>query len=210
MYPKLLDYLEEARSQFDIITSERKHQLLQLADYIGDALAEGRMVNLTFICTHNSRRSHMGQLWLQVAVVRYGLGEFIRTFSGGTEATAFNPRAVATLRRAGFQIEDPGGDNPHYQVRHSDELPPIVCFSKKYDHPANPSQNFAAVMTCSDADQECPFIPGAAFRIPITYEDPKQADGTPEESARYDERSRQIAREMLFVMSEVKRKRSGM
>lgn len=205
MYPKLLNYLEDARSQFDIISSDRKYQLIQLADYIVDALAEGREVNLTFICTHNSRRSHMGQLWLQAAAVRYGMGDVIHTFSGGTEATAFNPRAVAALRRAGFQIEDPGGDNPPYQVRLSVELPPIVCFSKKYDHPANPSRHFAAVMTCSDADEECPFIPGAEFRIPITYEDPKQADGTSEETARYDERSRQIAREMLFVMSEVKR-----
>ena len=58
-------------------------------------------------------------------------------------------------------------------------------------------------MTCSDTDQNCPFIPGASLRIPITYEDPKEADGTDYESVRYDERCKQIATEMFYLMSQV-------
>jgi arsenate reductase (thioredoxin) len=58
-------------------------------------------------------------------------------------------------------------------------------------------------MTCDEADQDCPFVKGAALRISLPYEDPKVADGTPEEAARYDARSRQIATEMLYLFSKV-------
>ena len=55
-------------------------------------------------------------------------------------------------------------------------------------------------MTCSDADENCPFIPGAEMRLPLTYEDPKEADDKPEERAVYDERVRQIGREIFYAM----------
>jgi arsenate reductase len=58
-------------------------------------------------------------------------------------------------------------------------------------------------MTCTHADENCPFIPGAT-RISLPYEDPKAFDGTPEEEAIYAERCRQIARELLFAFSQVK------
>lgn len=202
MYPELLDYVEGLQGQLSAIPADRKDQLLKLAGYIEDKLNSGAEVNLTFICTHNSRRSHMAQLWMHVAAEYYG--KAIHTYSGGTEATTFNPRAVSAMRKAGFHIENQGGENPAYEVRISDDYPPMICFSKTFDHPANPVKEFAAVMTCSDADEECPFVPGAEFRIPITYEDPKASDGTENESAIYEERSRQIAGEMLFVISMVK------
>jgi hypothetical protein len=66
-----------------------------------------------------------------------------------------------------------------------------------------PQQNFAAVMTCSHADASCPLVMGASVRVAIPYEDPKAADGTPEETALYDARSKQIATEMLFLFSRV-------
>jgi len=42
---------------------------------------------------------------------------------------------------------------------------------------------------------------GSDKRIPITYEDPKKSDGTPQQSETYLERSLQIATEMKFVFS---------
>ncbi len=60
-------------------------------------------------------------------------------------------------------------------------------------------------MTCSDADENCPFIPGAEFRLPLTYEDPKEADDTPYEESRYDERVRQIGVEMMYVFQQLKK-----
>ena len=58
-------------------------------------------------------------------------------------------------------------------------------------------------MTCSEADEACPVVLGAALRIPIRYEDPKIYDGTHEESTAYDARCLQIATEMLYLFSRV-------
>ena len=196
MYPKLTQYIQTLLSGMDGIAPTRKQMLQKLAREIKPGLG------LTFICTHNSRRSHFGQIWAAVAAAWYGVN--VKTYSGGTEATAFNPRAVAALERIGFRIENPGGENPVYRVFFSQNEPALKCFSKVYDHPTNPAENFAAVMTCSEADENCPFIPGATLRVPLTYEDPKIADGTPEEAARYDERCRQIATELFFLFSQVK------
>jgi arsenate reductase len=146
----------------------------------------------------------MSQVWAQTAAAYYGLR--VETFSGGTEATAFNPRAVAALKRAGFEIAEPGAqNNPHYEVQFLASGEPVTCFSKVYSDPPNPARDFCAVMVCSDADKNCPSVAGAALRVPLHFEDPKSADNTPAEAARYDERCAQIAREMLFVFSRVDR-----
>ncbi|WP_253930624.1 hypothetical protein [Lewinella sp. W8] len=139
-------------------------------------------------------------IWAAVAAAVYGV-EGVCTYSGGTEATAFNPRAVTALRSVGFRIPPAAGDNPTYRVSFSADHQPLVCFSKVYDHPDNPDRDFAAIMTCAEADDNCPFIPGASFRLPLTYEDPKVADGTAEEASKYLERTRQIGREILYVFS---------
>ena len=192
LFPELTTLVTSLRAEATLIPEERKEVLRQLRAYAQSGGA------LNFICTHNSRRSHLGMIW--AAVAAHLSGRTIQTFSGGTEATALNPRMVAALRRAGFRVENPGGENPHYQIYFSDEETPLVCFSKRFDDPVNPTAGFAAVMTCSDADENCPFIPGAEVRIPLTYEDPKVADDTPEEAERYDERLRQIGRELIWAL----------
>lgn len=204
-----MNHFQPRQHDFNQIPDERQKQLKKLAQFVHKKIKAGEEAQLIFICTHNSRRSHMGQLWASVAADYYGL-QYVRTFSGGTEATAFNPRAVAALERAGFVIEKTSeGDNPHYRVANAFNGPTQEVFSKKYDDPANPQENFAAIMTCSQADQDCPLVPGAALRISIPYEDPKEADGTPEEAARYDERSKQIATEMFYVADYVKKATAG-
>ena len=190
--------IEQLRSELELITPERKQLLQQFADYIrsnkqGD-------IHLNFICTHNSRRSHLAMIWAAVAADVFALPQ-VHTYSGGTEATAFNPRAVAALERAGFQVGNPGGDNPHYLIAYSVTRRPLECWSKTWDDPMNPARNFAAIMTCSDADENCPFIPGVNLRLALTYEDPKVADDTPAEVQKYDERLRQIGREILYAFS---------
>lgn len=207
-YPSLRSYISAFLPEIEHISAPRKKQLQKVSQYIAAKIKNGDSVLLTFICTHNSRRSHFGQIWAAAAAAWYGLKN-VDTFSGGTEATAFNPRAVAAAVRAGFSIKNPGGDNPHYEVSFAEERPTLVCFSKTYDDPFNPQRDFAAIMTCADADENCPFIPGAELRIPITYEDPKAADGTSEEGARYDERSRQIGMEMFYLFSQAKEKVLG-
>ena len=201
-YPALAQYLQNAHLRFDKIPSDRKTDLAKVAAYVRERLAKSEPARLTFICTHNSRRSHLSQIWAQVAAEYYGLAG-VETFSGGTEATAFNPRAVAAMQRCGLKIvaEDATVANPRYIVTGSDSPTPQVCFSKAYSDPPNPSSGYCAVMTCSQADEACPLVMGCDLRIPIRYEDPKVADDTEFEAQRYDERSAQICCEMLYMMS---------
>lgn len=204
LMPTLQEYVKQRAGEFDQVPAERREELQQLAEYVREQVEAGKPARLTFICTHNSRRSHFAQVWAQTAAAHYGVGG-VETYSGGTEATAFNPRAVAALKRAGFTIPDPGeGANPHYKVSFSRDADPLDCFSKVYNQRPNPSGDFCAVMTCSEADRNCPLVEGSARRVAIPYEDPKAFDGTAEETAKYDERCRQIAREMLYVFSRVK------
>ena len=181
------------------ISDHRKDLLKPLQEYLSFKIKQKTTVNLNFICTHNSRRSQLAQVWAKV------IGEFychdINTFSGGIEITACNKRTISSLSRTGFEVTNPGGENPHYELKFHPNKPPISLFSKVYDDPPNPKTNFAAVMTCTHADKNCPFIAGAEKRISLPYEDPKEYDDTDEEANVYDQRSIQIAREMKFVFS---------
>jgi len=202
MFIELENYIEKVKSDFNQIPSTRKEKLREVAVYIRSASEKGVIPKLNFICTHNSRRSHLAQVWAATAARYYGIKD-IETYSGGTEATGFNPRAVAAVERAGFKVENPGGDNPKYKISFDEESAPMICFSKKFDDEFNPNKNFAAIMTCSDADENCPFVAGADFRKPITYRDPKESDGSDQEKETYDERCFQIAREMFYMVSQV-------
>lgn len=202
--PRLDRYIQSLEREIVTIGSERRTVLKTIANYIREKRGNGEKARLTFICTHNSRRSHIAQLWTSALSCHLGLGGAINSFSGGTEVTAFNPRAVEAMRRAGFDIDDPGGDNPVYRVLNAAEEAPQQCFSKRYDHPENPAEGFAAIMVCSDADENCPFIPGAELRIALPYLDPKTADGTPAEQRAYDIRCRQIAAEIYWMLMHVK------
>lgn len=174
---------------------------MELRAFVDENARDGKTTRMIFICTHNSRRSHMAQLWAAAAAYYYGV-RGIYVFSGGTEATAFNERAVSAMRKLGFDINQISqGDNPEYEVRFSHNTPVLKVFSKKYDDPLNPARDFAAVMTCSQADAHCPVVAGAVKRIAITYDDPKDFDGTSQEDAAYRDRALQIGREMLFAFS---------
>lgn len=199
----LESYVKDRLSEENLISEGRKEELNALAQFVATARDTGE-AKLIFICTHNSRRSHFSQVWSQLAAHHFGMDSAVSTFSGGTEATAFNERSVAALRRAGFDIHPASfGENPKYAVGYALDRKPMVCYSKKYnDHDENPSSGFAAVMTCSDADEKCPIVYGAEARFSTPYVDPKVSDGSAEEGATYDERCAQIAREMLYMMGQ--------
>lgn len=200
MHLKIKHYLDDLKSQFDSIPAERKDILAKIATYISSKKEQGKPINLVYICTHNSRRSHFGQLWAKAVADYYGI-EDVNTFSGGTEGTAFNRNAIDALLRAGFEIKQiTDSENPIYHVSHN-EGEPSVCFSKVYDASQNPLSEFAAIMTCSDAEENCPFIPGVELRIATTYDDPKEFDNTPMQDSKYDERCKQIALETLYAFS---------
>lgn len=200
---KLEILIKELITKFDEISSERKLLLENFANYIELKLSNKEKINLNFICTHNSRRSHMCQIWAQTAAEYYGIAS-VYCFSGGTEATAFNPRAVEAARNAGFIIESESeSNNPIYLVHFSNNKDPLKCFSKIYNDDFNPHEKFAAIMTCNNADENCPIVFGSEARFPIRYDDPKEFDDTELESEKYKERFEQIGIEMIYVFSQI-------
>jgi hypothetical protein len=205
LLPSLRPYVSEVANGLAAVPAERKLVLGEIAASIAARLETGADANLTFICAHNSRRSHMSQIWAQTAAYYYGLNK-VNAYSGGTEATACNCRTVTAMRRAGFDIKDATtGDNPLYLVRYADDRPAIHAYSKLYYADANPKRDFIALMTCSSADKTCPEVKGAIARFAIHYADPRLCDDTPTETIAYNERCREIAREMFYLMSEVRR-----
>jgi len=202
LYPKIKTYCDSLPQLFEEIGEKHHDSLNKIAEYIQKKINNNGAASLVVICTHNSRRSHFGQIWLQVAATYYGIKN-IKTYSGGTEATAFHPNAVAALERVGFEIEKEGESNPKYKVAFAENEPAQVMFSKKFDDSPNPNSAFSAIMVCSEADANCPFVPGTELRISLPFEDPKEFDGTSLEAAKYDERCRQIASEMFYVMSQI-------
>lgn len=199
MIPQVKTYFESLNPAE--VPAERQVVLQPLVDFIKAKIEAQQPINLTFICTHNSRRSHLGQVWAQVAAAYFGV-EDIHCFSGGTETTACNPRTIGAFERTGLKVtKATESDNPVYEISFDDSTKPVIAFSKVYDQAPNPSSSFAAIMTCDHAEANCPYIPGAEKRLPIMYIDPKVSDDTPEETATYDARCRQIATEMKWVFA---------
>lgn len=181
------------------ISPVRRAALQPLVEYMGKQIKKEATVQLNFICTHNSRRSHLTQVWAQAMATHFGLPG-VYCYSGGTKATALFPLTAQVLRDSGFSATAISpGKNPVYAIRYATALPPLIGFSKAYDHPFNPKRDFAAVITCAKADTDCPIVHGAEARISLPYEDPKLYDSTPKAAEKYAERSRQIAAEMWYV-----------
>ena len=197
--------ISQITQELDQIPAERQEALKKVAHFIRSKVQAKEEPQLTFICTHNSRRSHLSQIWAQTAAAYYDVPG-VKTFSGGTEATACNERTVACLKRAGFDITNstPDQKNPVYLVRYSPAAEPIRAFSKVYSGEGNPTSDFVALMTCDSADKSCPVVMGSSLRVAIPYVDPKVSDGSDKEAATYDERCRQIAREMFFLMRQAR------
>ncbi|HET8858776.1 protein-tyrosine-phosphatase [Marivirga sp.] len=196
-----MDYIEKLDP--NSIPDERREVLKPFIDYLQEKVDSGKDISLNFICTHNSRRSHLSQIWAQAMSEYFKLNQ-ITCYSGGTASTSVYPMILQVLEEAGFEsIQLSKEENPVIAVKYDSDRHPIIAFSKTYDHPFNPTIGFAALMTCSDADENCPFIPGTEKRISLNYEDPKSFDDSPLKHQKYKERSQQIATEMLYVFSKV-------
>ena len=201
----LFDKIEKTISTLNVqsITNERKEILHPLIDFIKTKTNDSKEIRLNFICTHNSRRSHLAQVWAQT-IAHYFNIKNVFCYSAGTEATALFPMIIKTLQNSGFKItKESENKNPIYTISFSKNEPPIVGFSKTLDTSFNPTSAFAAIMTCDAANEACPIVLGAEKRIPITFEDPKAFDNTPQQVEKYNERSIQIATEMYYIFSQI-------
>ncbi len=187
------------------IASARKQTLQPLIKFIQQKIDKNLPIRINFVCTHNSRRSHLAQIWAQTMAYYFNINN-VFCYSAGTEATAIFPMIIETLQNTGFHISGLSNNtNPIYAIKYAPDEPAIVGFSKTLKHLFNPTSEFAAVMTCSDADKECPIIEGAEQRIAVTYNDPKIFDNTSEQQQKYHERSVQIASEMYYVFSQIRK-----
>lgn len=192
-----ISYLESVH-----LSDDRRRMLMPLIQYIRSGMEKRTSIRLHFICTHNSRRSQLAQVWMDTLTTYYGI-DGLSSYSGGTEVTAVFPAVIKSLEESGFRIvKGTEEKNPIFEIYHSEGADPIFLFSKKYNDPVNPSTNFGAIMTCSEADRDCPIIPGADVRISIPYSDPKKFDETTVRDLKYKERSHQIAAEMSYVLRE--------
>ncbi|QQS96799.1 arsenate-mycothiol transferase ArsC [Sphingobacterium spiritivorum] len=202
MYPELYSTIQHVEKNL-LITDAAKSRLQTLIDYVQQQVNHQQQIDLHFICTHNSRRSQLAQIWAQTAAAYYRI-QNVCCYSGGTETTALYAKVIAILRKQGFQVyKITDGNNPVYAVKYNANALPVIGFSKTYDNPFNPSSAFAAVMTCSQADSGCPFIAGAEKRIPLPYDDPKLADSSDQQDEVYEECSLKIASDILYVFSKI-------
>ncbi|AYZ13216.1 protein-tyrosine-phosphatase [Chryseobacterium arthrosphaerae] len=201
MNPKISEYIKVL--SVDTISEERIAILDSFVNYIQSKVKVDLKIRLNFICTHNSRRSHLSQVWAQTMACHFNIRN-VHCYSGGTEATAMFPKVAEILNNQGFQIQKLSETaNPVYAVKYARNQPAVICFSKEYDNGFNPENEFAAIMSCSNADGGCPSVLGAEARFSIQYDDPKVSDNTPEQTQIYSDRSLQIATEMFYVFSRI-------
>ena len=108
-----------------------------------------------FLCTHNSARSQMAE-----GLLRHLAGDRFEAMSAGTDATHVRPLAIRAMGEIGVDISE----------QESKTL-------DRYLH-----EPFDYVITvCDDANEACPFFPGAQSRLHWSFEDPSKAEGTEEE-----------------------------
>ena len=217
LLPRVRDHAAFLTTSFDMIDAEHRTSSAVLADWIVKNYQPGQHLDVTVVCTANSRRSLFGATMGNIAADYYGIPE-IRFHSGGTAASAINARAVACLKAIGVEIEPTGKEAPRGEPQDEEpdfcgsmgkaarELPPAEAneFSKVYTDPANPQGGFAALVVCAEADTACPIVRGADVRISMPFLDAKMYDDGSYEAAKYAERRDDIGRFMLSVMLQAK------
>ena len=108
-----------------------------------------------FLCTHNSARSQMAE-----GLLRHLATDRFEAMSAGTEATRVRPLAVRAMDEIGIDIS---GQRSKTLDRYLQE---------PFDY---------VITVCDDANEACPFFPGAVHRLHWSFEDPSKAEGTDEE-----------------------------
>ena len=133
--------------------------------------AEAERSRVLFLCTHNSARSQMAE-----GLVRHLAGDRFEAYSAGTEATHVRPLAVRAMDEIGIDIS---GQESKTLNRYLGE---------PFDY---------VITVCDEANEACPFFPGAKNRLHWSFEDPAQATGSEEERLGVFRRTREAIRERI-------------
>ena len=127
-------------------------------------MAEERVYNVLFLCTHNSARSVMAECILN----REGKGRF-RAFSAGSQPSGrINPHVQALLERLGHPVSG--------------------LRSKNWDEfavPGAPVMDFVFTVCDNAAGEVCPVWPGHPATAHWGFPDPSGAQGTDAEKAAF-------------------------
>ncbi len=134
------------------------------------AEAEER-ARVLFLCTHNSARSQMAE-----GLLRDLAGDRFEVHSAGTEATHVRPLAIRAMDEVGVDIT---GQESKTLERYLEE-------------PFN-----YVITVCDDANEACPYFPGAKNRLHWSLEDPSRAEGSEEERLAVFRRVRDEIREHI-------------
>ncbi len=119
------------------------------------AAEQRERAKVLFLCTHNSARSQMAE-----GLLRHLAGDRYEAHSAGTEATQVRPLAIRAMDEIGVDIS---GQESKTLERYLGET---------FDH---------VITVCDDANEACPFFPGARNRLHWSFEDPSRAEGSEEE-----------------------------
>ena len=201
MFKPIEQLIRKMATEEENISKARKNALAHLADTLVDKHKK-ESFPLIFICTHNSRRSIVAEVWASVLADHYQLP--VKAYSGGTEVTAVHQNTLDCLGNIGFRIvKQNNRQNPKVQIKYGADQQ-LITFSKLFDDEVNPQQNFSAIMLCDNAAENCPFIPNALQRVNLTFPDPKQFDDTEMVSEKYNDGCMQIGSELHFLFRSLK------
>lgn len=203
IYPVILPFINEITGKFHEIPEPRASMLNKGSEYIRIQRHKNKVVNLLFVCTHNSRRSQFGEIAATLAAAYYNLPK-LNSYSAGTEITAFHPNAINALNETGFQINSNKSSviNPVYSVKFGEHFV-NNCYSKHINDPIIPKENLLAIYTCSEVETACPVIVGAQSHLSLPYPDPKISDGSGHELETYGNTFRNICLEIFYMLSKV-------
>jgi len=132
------------------------------------------MVKILFLCTENACRSQMAE-----GLVNHYLAGKAQAFSAGVKPGQVNPNAIRVMAELGIDIS-------------LQRSKPVSEFE---------GQQFDLVITvCDRAKEQCPFFPGAARMLHVSFTDPGQAKGTEDEILAVFRRVRDEMREKLIPL----------
>lgn len=201
MKSSIKNYCDRRIAEFDQISEDRKAELKKLVAYL--RYKENDPVQLIFVGHQNARRSLFAQVWCKVAA-NYFQKKNVETYSMGEEETEIASNIVYTFMSLGFDLFVEGDDlNSRHFFVFDTRLNACICFSKTQYHRSVPHENFGTIFISSDTENTFGNKDGNELLLMLPFDDPQKSDGTSEAQQEYRKCSNQIAREMLYVFSEV-------
>ena len=206
LYPILNEYVRDFPDEFRKIPEDRRYRLNEIIYFLKEQEENNAPLQLTFIGTNQSSVSQMAQVWSKTAAYYFGYPE-LQSFSSGIKSNEISVNAITTLEKAGFIIYKSNIDGVDvYRVKYSNNLEPIVTFSKKIGHMKNPDTDYMAVFVEENADLNISNLKGTYNRLLLSYNDPIGYDGSGLENQFYEESCKTVAIEMFYVFSQLRKR----